>query len=235
MDTNLSIVVCARDEISSIVQVVSTLRTAYPGAELIVVDNCSSDGTGLAAAAIEGVLVVRENIPGKGVAMRTGARHATRPWLLFHDADLEYEITDSLAVVKTAMEMDSSCVGVRLVAYDRILVSSWLANRFIQVLLRLRTGLQVRDVLSGTRCMRSAVFAAADTQSTRFGIETELTRRLVELGVGVTWEPVRFYPRSAAMGKKIRMWHLFELSVQALKSGPKVSTGMPPPKKNHNR
>jgi glycosyltransferase involved in cell wall biosynthesis len=234
VDDNLSIVVCARDEIASIRQVVGSLRATFPSAELIVVDNGSSDGTGQAAAAIEGVIVVREETPGKGGAMRTGARHATRPWLLFHDADQEYEVVDSVQVVKTAMKSDSCCVGVRLVAYDRILISSWLANRFIQLLLKLRTGAHVRDVLSGTRCMRSSMFAAANTESTRFGIETELTRRLLGLGVELTWEPVRFYPRSAAMGKKIRMWHLLELSVQALKAGP-VQAGVPArAKKNHN-
>lgn len=234
MDSNLSIVVCARDELASIRQVVQALRNLFPAAELIVVDNGSSDGTGPAAASVEGVIVVREEVPGKGVAMRAGARRATRPWLLFHDADLEYEVSDSEQVVKTAMLTESCCVGVRLVAYDRILVSSWLANRFIQRLLKLRTGVHVRDVLSGTRCLRTAVFAAADTESTRFGIETELTRRLVELGVGLAWEPVRFYPRSAAMGKKIRMWHLLELSVQALKVGP-APAAFDRARKSHNR
>lgn len=233
MDNNLSIVVCARDEIASIRQVVESLRSLFPAAELIVVDNGSSDGTGEVAAAVKGVIVVREDIPGKGGAMRRGARQATRPWLLFHDADLEYEVGDSVQVVKTAMETNSCCVGVRLVAYDRILISSWLANRFIQLLLKLRTGVRARDVLSGTRCMRTSVFAAADTESTRFGIETELTRRLTELGVGLAWEPVRFYPRSAAMGKKIRMWHLLELSIQALKVGP--ASAPLSAKKSHDR
>jgi hypothetical protein len=82
--------------------------------------------------------------------------------------------------------------------------------------------------------MRTAVFAAAPTGSTRFGIETELTRRLVELGVALRYEPVRFYPRTAAMGKKIRVWHLLELSLQALKPAPAKVVEGARAKKNHS-
>lgn len=217
MANDLSIIVCARNEAPHVATVLTRLRHVYPDAELLLVDNGSTDGTAQAAAGVSGVTVISEPMPGKGTAMRTGARNATRTWLLFHDADLEYDVGDSAAVVSTAMGSDCSCIGARLVAYDQVLPSSWLANRLIQRLLRLRTGHHVADILTGTRCMRASLFRALDTQSPHFGIETEITRATLQLGVRILAEPVRFFPRSFTEGKKIRIWHLFALIGQALK------------------
>jgi glycosyltransferase involved in cell wall biosynthesis len=217
MANNLSVIVCARNEAPHVATVLTRLRQAFPDAELLLVDNGSTDGTAEAAAGVPGVTVILEPVPGKGTAMRTGARNATGAWLLFHDADLEYEVEDSIPVVRTAMRDDCSCIGARLVAYDQVLPSSWLANRLIQRLLRLRTGEHVADVLTGTRCMRASLFQALDTKSPHFGIETEITRATLQLGVRIKAEPVRFFPRSFTEGKKIRIWHLFALVGQALK------------------
>jgi len=217
MANNLSVIVCARNEAPHVATVLTRLRHAYPEAELILVDNGSTDGTAQAAAEVSGVTVISEPTPGKGTAMRTGARNAAGTWLLFHDADLEYDVDDSIPVVRTAMRDDCSCIGARLVAYDQVLPSSWLANRLIQRLLRLRTGQHVADILTGTRCMRASLFKALNTESPHFGIETEITRATLQLGVRIVAEPVRFFPRSFTEGKKIRMWDLFALIGQALK------------------
>ena len=218
MFADLSIVVCARNEQDSVATVLGNLQRCFPNAELILVDNSSTDATAQCARDVDGVKVVLEPTPGKGGAMRTGAASATRAWLLFHDADLEYEVEDAVRVVRTAMQNDSPCTGFRMVAYDQILASSWLANRLIQALLKFKTGFEIPDVLSGTRCMRTAVFRSLETKSVRFGIETEITRGVLAGSKNVLWEPVRFYPRSVAAGKKIRVWHLVELIRQALKN-----------------
>lgn len=219
MDNNLSIVVCALNEAAHVGEVLCRLVKAYPHAQLILVDNGSTDGTAdVAKAAVPSVEVVTEPVPGKGTAMRAGARQANREWLLFHDADLEYDIEDSVRVVQKAIAHDCSCAGTRMVAYDRILASSWLANRLIQALLRMKTGAHVPDVLTGTRCMRTSLFLALETQSAHFGIETEITRAILDRTVTLLSEPVRFYPRSVEAGKKIRLRHLFSLMHQAVKS-----------------
>lgn len=218
MFADLSIVVCARNEEDSVATILGKLSRCFPGAELILVDNCSTDATAACARAVEGVVVVLEPTLGKGGAMRTGAAKATRSWLLFHDADLEYEVEDAVRVVNTAMQNNSPCTGFRMVAYGQILASSWLANRLIQALLKLKTGFEIPDVLSGTRCLRTEAFRALNTKSVRFGIETEITRGVLAGTSKVFWEPVRFYPRSLAAGKKIRVWHLIELIRQALKN-----------------
>lgn len=213
----LSIVVCARNEADNVSGTLTGLRQVFPEAELILVDNGSTDGTAERASAVPGVVILREDTPGKGVAMRAGAESASGKWLLFHDADTEYDIADSLQVVTRAIQEDGCCVGARMVSYDRVLVSSWLANWLIKGLLRIRTGKSAPDVLSGTRCMKTKTFLELQTQSTRFGIETEITRGLLVKGIPMFWTPVRFYPRTAKQGKKIRVWHLAELLLQAMR------------------
>ena len=71
--------------------------------------------------------------------------------------------------------------------------------------------------MSGTRCLRRDLFLQLATTSSRFGIETELVRRLAQSKVPCVSAPVRFTPRTAPQGKKIRLWHLAELVSQALK------------------
>jgi len=214
--TKLSIVVCARNEANHVYRVLTELRDVYPDAELILVDNASDDGTAETARLIVGVRVVSEARRGKGAAMRKGAEAASNPWILFHDADLEYNVNDSVEVVASAINNDSFCIGARLVAYDTVLASSWIANKIIQTLLKWRTGIHVPDVLSGTRCLQRAIFVELNTKSVQFGIETEMTRQLLSKGVRFTQASVRFCPRNTMQGKKIRAWHLFELMWRAI-------------------
>ncbi|MNR71441.1 Poly-beta-1,6-N-acetyl-D-glucosamine synthase [compost metagenome] len=215
---SLSVVVCARNEARCVVEQLQALADVFPGAELLLVDNGSTDATPRLAASVPGVRVVAEPRAGKGNAMRTGAAAASREWLLFHDADGEYAAGDAAEVVRKAMAGGGAAVGTRLVAYDRLLPSSWLANSLISLLLRVRTGVETRDVLSGTRCLRRGLFLALETTSAHFGIETEITRKLAQRGVSVCWADVRFTPRSRAEGKKIRPRHLLALIHQALRT-----------------
>lgn len=212
----LSIVVPAKNEAQSVQGILRALRETFPDAELVLVDNGSTDGTAQLATAIEGVKVVEENRPGKGHAMRAGARVARGEYLLFHDADVEYEVRDAVDVVANTVREEGCGVGVRHVSFDRLRWSSWLANRVIQFLLRVRFGVRVPDVLSGTRCFRRDRFLALNTQAHGFGIETEMVVACLKAGMPLHYAAVRYTPRTGAQGKKIRAYHLFSLMRLAL-------------------
>lgn len=197
--------------------VLRQLREAFPDAELILVDNGSRDATADCARALPDVKVLRDSQVGKGNAMRTGAASALGEWLLFHDADGEYCVEDSPRVVARAVAANGCGIGVRLVLYSAVMPSSWAANRLIRVLLKWQTGADIPDVLTGTRCIRAAVFKDLATTSTNFGIETEIARKVAIRGIPLPGSPVRFTPRNRAAGKKIRAWHLLALIYEALK------------------
>ncbi|MEX3984212.1 glycosyltransferase family 2 protein [Paraburkholderia sp. EG287A] len=206
----LTIVVPARNEARVVGKVLRRLQQQFPDAELLLVNNGSTDDTEAVALAT-GCRVINEPAPGKGRAMLAGARAASNDWLLFHDADTEYETADAVQVVATAMLTGHCAIGVRMVAFDHVRPSSWLANRVIQWMLHRRYGVWVRDVLTGTRCMRRSLFLSLDASAKGFGIETQLTLGCIKRGVPIDEVPVRYIPRSKAQGKKIRAWHLWSL------------------------
>lgn len=208
---DLSIVVAARNEAVSVTDVLRLLKDQFPFAELILVDNASTDDTASRAATVPDVRVVTEPRPGKGRAMRTGAEAASGAFVLFHDADTEYEVRDAVAVVERSMSAGHCVIGARVVAFDYLRWSSWLANRLVQLLLRARFGVRVADVLSGTRCMRRVDFLSLDTRSAGFGIETELAVACLRKGLTLEHRYVRYTPRTGKQGKKIRAYHLLSL------------------------
>jgi glycosyltransferase involved in cell wall biosynthesis len=212
----LSIVVPARNEAQSVQGILRALRLTFPDAELVLVDNGSTDGTAQLGMEIEGVKVVAETQAGKGHAMRTGARSARGEYLLFHDADVEYEVRDAVDVVDNTLREGGCGVGVRHVSFDRLRWSSWLANRVIQFMLYCRFGKRVPDVLSGTRCFRRDHFIALDTRANGFGIETEMVVACLKARTPLHYAAVRYTPRTGAQGKKIRAYHLFSLMRLAL-------------------
>ncbi|KWU26327.1 glycosyltransferase family 2 protein [Burkholderia cenocepacia] len=209
--TVLSIVVPARNEADSVIEVLQALKQAFPHAELILVDNASTDATAAHASRVDGVRVLSESRPGKGRAMRTGAEAATGDFILFHDADLEYNVLDARDVVELVLRQGGCAIGTRVVSFEHVRWSSWLANYFIQRVLMLRFDKRVADVLSGTRCMGRKAFLSLDLRSTGFGVETEIAVACLRGKLPIRYAAVRYTPRSGAQGKKIRAYHLLSL------------------------
>lgn len=184
---DLSVVVPARNEAANIAVLLGELAQAFPGAELIVVDNASTDDTTAQATRSGFARVLHEPAPGKGHAMRAGAAAATRELLLFHDADLEYSPVDARALVDAVRKQpDAMAVGVRTASFGRPAWSSLFASATVRRLLQWRWGRVAvgdADVLCGTRAMSTALFKRIGSVQAGFRIETELTRRALRLGV----------------------------------------------------
>jgi hypothetical protein len=172
---DLTILVAARNEADRVGETVSALRAEFPEAEVIVVDGASTDGTGARAEAA-GAVVLRLERTGKGEALSAGERAAAPGPLLLCDADLR----GSLAPL-AASEAD-----LAVAAFSRRSGGGFgIAKRIARELIRLRTGFDAREPLSGQRRLTERARAAVFPLAPGFGCELRMTVDAVEAGLEV--------------------------------------------------
>ena len=155
--TSLSIILPAKNEAEGLRQTLPALRVRFPGAELIVVDDGSTDAT--AAGAIEhGAQVLSSPYSmGNGAAIKRGARAANGETLVFMDADGQHGAEHIAALLAKLDEGYDMVVGARD-ASGQANVSRGLANAFYNRLSSWMTGHKILDLTSGFRAVRADKF-----------------------------------------------------------------------------
>jgi glycosyltransferase involved in cell wall biosynthesis len=232
MSSSVSIVIPAFNEAeritASLAEVISFACGYARVAEIIVVDDGSTDGTAelVAAAARRSdadggphlSLVRHEANRGKGSAVRTGFGHATGDIVLFSDADLSAPITEMPRLIEpiAAGECDIA-IGSRALARSRIELQQSLfrrnAGRTFNRMVRLITGLPLQDTQCGFKAFRRAgmepVFAVQRVEGFAFDVELLYVAR--RSGLRILELPVRW---SHAEGSKVSMFiHTWEMAV----------------------
>ena len=218
---DLSIIVPAKNEASTITPLLEKIRFLFPKAEIIVVNNASTDNTAHLAATVNGVRVVMEAKHGKGHAMRCGAITAKGSVVMFHDADSEYSVEDSRVVAYSILDVHPEhrkrmmVIGVRAWRLSWLPIVSFSVNSLIRMIFWLRFRSAPEDVLTGTRCMSREVFINMNTQSNSFSIETEITRLAISTEMVISAFAIRYTPRKHSDGKKINWRHLPPIILEA--------------------
>ncbi len=186
--------------------------------ELIIVDDCSTDGTreflreadlpkllgGNGANTVK--LVLHEKNMGKGAGVRSGLEHANGELVLIQDADLEYDPRDYPALVAPILEGHADAVfGNRFHYGPHRIPRFWryVVNRIFSVLCNMLTGLSVHDVTACYKVFRRELLVQMDLRSDRFSVETEMTVKLAKMGVRIYEVPIVYHGRTYAEGKKI--------------------------------
>lgn len=190
--------------------VASVLSVSYPcDFELILVDDGSTDGTAAVLREINhpNVIILRhaENM-GKGAALQSAAAVATGTHLVPFDADLEYDPADLVSMVRAIMTGKGEVVfGPRVLGlntrYQSFLHA--MANRVMTLIANLLFGAYVTDMHTCLKMVPVDTFRALNLTERGFGLDTEVTAKLLKLGVRPFEVPVTYCSRSSAEGKKI--------------------------------
>jgi hypothetical protein len=170
-----TILIAARDESEQIAATVATLYRHFPGAEVLVVDGGSADGTAERAEE-SGAVVLRLGRRGKGEALSAGERAAAPGSLLLVDADLCGDL-------RPLTEQDADLV---VAAFARRIGGGFgLAKGVGRALIRLRTGWTVREPLSGQRYVSERARAAVFPLAPGFGCEVRMTIDALRAGLQI--------------------------------------------------
>jgi dolichol-phosphate mannosyltransferase len=179
--------------------------------EIIVVDDCSRDGTVEAASRFPDVIVCRhERNGGKGRAVRTGIARATGDYLMIQDADLEYEPQDYVPMVEALLSNRADAVyGSR---YTKGLIGSkhaqqswpaYLGGRSLSIAALMCTGRYLTDTVTALKLFPRPLLDDLDLQTTGFELDHEITSKVLARGRRILEVPIRYFPRSREEGKKI--------------------------------
>ncbi len=198
-----------KDTIREIVQSVCAAPVAEK--EIIIVDDCSTDGTreilrSEIASCIDRVIFHDTN-KGKGAALRTGIREATGDVVIMQDADLEYDPREYPLVIEPILQGKADVVyGSRFMGGQphRVLFF-WhsLGNKFLTLLSNMFTDLNLTDMETGCKAFRRKIIQAVHIEEDRFGFEPEITAKVAKMGVRLYEVGISYYGRSYAEGKKI--------------------------------
>ncbi|MDP6776746.1 MAG: glycosyltransferase, partial [Candidatus Latescibacteria bacterium] len=182
--------------------------------ELVIVDDCSTDGTReiLDRIANERPDVVKLHAhaknQGKGAAIRTAVERATGDLCVIQDADLEYDPRDYDRLLRPLLSGDADVVyGSRFLSSDyRQVHAYWHAfgNRVLTTASNLFTDLTLTDMETCYKVAKSSILKSIPLRSNRFGMEPELTAKFAKRGCRIYEVPISYRGRTYDEGKKIK-------------------------------
>ena len=195
----LSIVVPVYNEVATLREVVGKLIQVPCLLEIIIVDDCSTDGTSEEARNLaeihQQVRVVRhERNAGKTQALKTGFALTTGDVVIVQDADLEYDPSEIVHMIQPILDGKADVVyGSRFLvrrAARVLYFYHFVANHIITLTSNLFTNLNMTDVETGYKAMRGNIIRAMVIESRGFGIEIEITAKIAKWGAAVYEVPI---------------------------------------------
>ncbi len=187
----LSIVIPAKNEAASIGKVVAAAREAWPDAEVIVVNDGSTDDTGDVAAAAGASLVTHPESLGNGAAVKAGARAAQGDIIAFMDGDGQHDPRELGALLQKLDEGYDMAVGARD-SGSHANVGRLFANGLYNGIASMLTGRRIPDLTSGFRVARAKLFKEfLYLLPNGFSYPTTITMAFLRSGYPVTFEPIK--------------------------------------------
>ena len=205
----LTVVMPVYNELATVEEVVRRVLALPLRVQLVVVDDCSTDGTGdlLARLCTElAFTLLRQPVnKGKGAALRLGFAHVAGDLVVIQDADLEYSPEELPGLIELICDGRADVVyGSRFLGRHRVfLFTHYLGNRFLTTLTNVLYNTMLTDMETCYKVMRAEVLRSMTLQSNGFGIEPELTAKIFKRRLRVYEVPISYDGRGYDEGKKI--------------------------------
>jgi glycosyltransferase involved in cell wall biosynthesis len=200
--SKLSVIIPAKNEEGAIGNIVTRVRREFPAAEIIVVDDGSTDSTGSLAAEAGATVVRHPESLGNGAAIKSGARAATGDLFCFMDADGQHnpeEISELLAKLALGYDM---VIGARN-SNSHASVGRLFANSLYNQIASLISGSRILDLTSGFRVARAELFRRfLYLLPNGFSYPTTITMAFLRSGYPIAFVPIE--PRSRIGRSHIR-------------------------------
>ena len=205
----LSVIVPAYNEADTIEESISRVKAVDLDMEIIVVDDCSTDGTREILQRIPGItLLLHERNLGKGMAIRTALTAVTGDIVVIHDADLEYDPRDFPALIEPIARGGADVVyGSRFLnSKPKMRPVNYIANRMLAIMSNLLFRAKLTDEATCYKAFRADLIKGLNLTCRRFEFCPEVTAKVLRRGARIVEVPIRYTARTAELGKKIGWW-----------------------------
>jgi glycosyltransferase involved in cell wall biosynthesis len=212
-----SVIIPVFNEAENIREILRRVQATKLAAEIIVVDDGSSDGTREALKKLNGKnrvrVILHEGNHGKGAAVITGLSAAKGDVLLIQDADLEYNPRDYPSLLQPIEEGVADVVyGSRFQGGPHRVTMFWhlVANQLLTLMTNVLYNTILTDMETGYKVFRRKVIVNMTIRAKRFDFEPEFTAKVLKRKYRIYEVPISFNPRDYTQGKKIKLKDAFE-------------------------
>jgi glycosyltransferase involved in cell wall biosynthesis len=207
----LSVVMPVFNEVRTIEEIVARVRSAPFEKEIVIIDDCSTDGT---VDLLRKIANQSENIKvfyhdrnrGKGAALRTGFGQVSGAIVIIQDADLEYDPREYPRMLEPILDGRADVVyGSRFLGGPHRVMFFWhyVGNQFLTLLSNMLSNLNLTDMETCYKAFRKEVLKDLTLKSDRFGFEPEFTQKVARRKFRIYEVPISYSGRTYEEGKKI--------------------------------